>query len=497
MGRRSLKRLIADSAAETSWSCPAQSRRAPLVLLLCAAGLLAGNAESLHPDALTAGPWTSAEHGAAAYSLPVPSLNKKQGKRFAAGKEQFNEAWVLAPDPSGVWGLGPTFNEDRCAHCHEANGRSAAVTDGGDAMRGPLVRLSLAGNDEHGGPLPHPVYGDQLQNRGIEGRVPPEGRIVVNYHEREVKFADGAMVTLRVPKFEFRDLQFGDIDDATMTSLRVAPQLVGLGLLEGIPEETILGFAEQQTAQGISGRPNYVWDIENERRILGRFGWKANQPSVRQQVAAAFMGDIGATTYLFQSENCPAAQTKCLDTPSAANCGGQGGCSGNAFRPEVNPSRLTNITLYLRMLSVPARRNALDPVVKHGELLFENAQCSNCHIPELQVGSKAEVPQEVAAAANITIRPYTDLLVHDMGDDLADGRPDFEASGSEWRTPPLWGIGLLPAVNGHSDLLHDGRARNVTEAILWHGGEAGPAREAFRAMPAADRAALVRFVESL
>jgi CxxC motif-containing protein (DUF1111 family) len=359
------------------------------------------------------------------------------------------------------------------------------------------VRLSLAGNDEHGGPLPHPVYGDQLQNRGIEGRVPPEGRVVVNYREREVKFADGAIVKLRNPEIEFRDLQFGEMGEATMQSLRVAPQLVGLGLLEGISENTILGFVERQAAQGISGRPNYVWDVENERRALGRFGWKANQPSVRQQVAAAFMGDIGATTYLFQSENCPAAQLKCLDTPSAASCGGQGGCDGFTFRPEVKPSRLSNITLYLRTLSVPARRDALDPVVKHGEQLFAQARCSGCHIPEIRVGSKDEIPQEVASAAGILIRPYTDLLIHDMGDDLADGRPDFEASGNEWRTPPLWGIGLLPDVNGHSDLLHDGRARNTTEAILWHGGEAEPAREAFRTMSATDRTALVKFVESL
>jgi CxxC motif-containing protein (DUF1111 family) len=200
---------------------------------------------------------------------------------------------------------------------------------------------------------------------------------------------------------------------------------------------------------------------------------------------------------MFQSENCPAAQLKCLDTPSAASCGGQGGCEGFTFRPEVNPSRLKNITLYLRTLSVPARRNALDPVVKHGERLFAKAQCSSCHIPEVRVGSEAEIPSEVASAAGILIRPYTDLLVHDMGDDLADGRPDFEASGNEWRTPPLWGIGLLPDVSGHSDLLHDGRARDVSEAILWHGGEAEPAREAFRTMSAADRTALVKFVESL
>jgi len=471
--------------------------RPGVALTACATVMLAGAAQTLHPDWLTAGPWTSMEQGPAAYSIPIATLNKKQGKRFAGGREQFNEPWVVAPDPSGVWGLGPTFNEDRCVHCHEANGRSPAVPHGGEAVRGPLVRLSVIGNDEFGGPLPHPAYGDQLQNRGIEGRVPPEGKVIVTYSTREVELAGGEVINLRMPQIGFDDLQFGGLGDQTMMSLRVAPQLVGLGLLEAVPDETLLAIAERQIGQGVSGRPNYVRDVENERRAMGRLGWKANQPSVRQQVAAAFIGDIGATTYLFQLENCPSVQAKCLDTPSASMCGGQGGCRGNTFRPEVNPSRLTNISLYLRTLAVPARRNADEPAVRKGELLFAQAQCSTCHVPELQTAAADRLPHDIAAAADVTIHPYTDMLLHDMGPDLADGRPDFEATGSEWRTPPLWGIGLLSTVNGHSDLLHDGRARNVTEAILWHGGEAQTARELFRGMPAEDRAALVSFVESI
>jgi CxxC motif-containing protein (DUF1111 family) len=485
-------------AAVTGSTSPIKPRpRRRVLLVLGAAVGLTGAAQGLHPDALTAGPtWTSVEHGEMAYSMPIAELSKKQVKRFAAGREAFNEAWVVAPDP-GVWGLGPTFNEDRCSHCHEANGRSPVVPDGGEAVRGPLVRLSIAGKDESGAPSPHPAYGDQFQNRGIQGRVPPEGKVIINYTSREVQLIGGEVVTLREPNIEFAELQFGEMGENTMTSLRVAPQLVGLGLLEAVPDETLLAIAERQTDQGVSGRPNYVWDVENERRAMGRFGWKANQPSVRQQVAAAFIGDIGATTYLFQPENCPAVQKKCNDTPSAALCGGQGGCRGNSFRPEVNPSRLTNLSLYLRTLAVPARRNVNDPAVRHGQELFEQAQCSVCHIPELQTAAAGQLPHDIKAAAEVTIRPYTDMLLHDMGPGLADGRPDFEASGSEWRTPPLWGIGLLPTINGHIDLLHDGRARNVTEAILWHGGEAQAARERFRQMAAEDRAALVKFVESL
>jgi CxxC motif-containing protein (DUF1111 family) len=405
---------------------------------------------------------------------------------------QFNEQWVLAPE-RGVWGLGPTFNEDRCAHCHANNGRAVAPGAGSDAERGTLVRLSVPGKSKEGGPLPHPSYGDQLQNRGIEGRVPAEGRAVFSYREKEVVFADGGKASLRSPHVEFRDLQFGELGSDTLISVRVAQQIVGLGLLEAVPEAAILEIARAQERLGMAGRPNYVWDIEADRKVLGRFGWKANQPSLRQQTAAAFLGDIGATSYLFTEKNCPAVQKQCLELPSASKCGGQGGCTGNTFRPEVSPSRLTNITFYLRTLAVPARRSPNNLLVKRGQTLFDQAQCPICHVPELRTGGKAFIE----SAANLTIRPYTDLLLHDMGEELADGRPDYEANGREWRTAPLWGIGLVRVVSGEVSLLHDGRARDVTEAILWHGGQAEKSREAFRSMSRAEREALVRFVESL
>ncbi|MGH8677404.1 MAG: di-heme oxidoredictase family protein [Burkholderiales bacterium] len=455
--------------------------------------LATGNSDLLDEQALTAGPFSTVETGAQAFAVPYAAISKEQAAQFAEGHAQFNEAWVVAPDPSGVWGLGPTFNEDRCAHCHANNGRSRAAAEHGQAALGLLVRLSIPGRSEHGGPVPHPNYGDQLQNRGIDGRVPAEGQAIITYQMHTVSFADGERAELRAPKIEFSELQFGELGPEVMVSLRTAPQVVGLGLLEAVPEEAILSIANEQEKLGVRGKPNYVWDVENEQKSLGRFGWKANQPSIRQQIAAAFIGDIGATSYLFQAENCPPVQKACLDTPSAASCGGQGGCTGNTFRPEVNPSRLKNITAYLQMLAVPARRNVEDPAVKRGERLFADAQCGACHVPELKTGPRPAIP----AAANLPIRPYTDLLLHDMGEALADGRPDFEASGREWRTPPLWGIGLLGVVSGHSDLLHDGRARNVTEAILWHGGQAQKSREAFRDMAKADREALVKFVESL
>jgi CxxC motif-containing protein (DUF1111 family) len=471
-------------------------RGARLALLLgacTATSLVASNVDTLDPWALSAGSFTTADSGPAAFSLPIAMLDQEQMGVFTAGKGQFNEAWVVAPEPGGVWGLGPTFNEDRCAHCHENNGRAGAPADHGNVERGMLVRLSIPGADAHGGPLPHPAYGDQLQNRGVPRRVPAEGQVVVTYETSEVSFADGEKVVLRKPKLEFRELQFGELGPNILTSPRIAPAMVGMGLLEAVPDQTILALAKEQAQRGVNGRANYVWDVENEQVVLGRFGWKANQPNIRQQTAAAFLGDIGATSYLFPEENCPSVQAKCLELPSASKCGGQGGCTGNQYRPEVVPSRLSNITFYLQALAVPARRNADDPRVKRGEELFAQANCSACHVPELKTGPKPAL----RAAANQIIRPYTDLLLHDMGEELADGRPDFKAGPRDWRTAPLWGIGLLKTVNGHRDLLHDGRARDITEAILWHGGEAEKSREAFRDMPKADREALVRFVEAL
>jgi CxxC motif-containing protein (DUF1111 family) len=460
--------------------------------LLGATWLACGSSEVLDPAALTAGSFTSPEAGANAFSIPIAMLDREQAAQFAKGREQFHEAWVVAPDPSGVWGLGPTFNEDRCAHCHENNGRARAPAQRQEAVRGMLVRLSLPGQGPHGEPRPHPAYGDQLQNRGIPGRVPAEGQAIFSYTKREVGFSDGETVTLRVPKIEFEGLQFGELGADIMISPRIAPAMVGLGLLEAVPEQSILAIAREQEKLGVSGKPNYVWDYENSRTVLGRFGWKAGQPNLRQQTAVAFLNDIGATSHFFPEENCPSVQVQCLDVPSASKCGGQGGCTGN-YRPEVVPSRLSNITLYLQALAVPARRNVNDPDVKRGEQLFFQSRCSTCHVPELRTGGNTAIP----AAADLPIHAYTDLLLHDMGEGLADGRPEYRADGREWRTPPLWGIGLVPEVNGHGDLLHDGRARNIAEAILWHGGQAEPSREMFRALPKADREALVKFVSSL
>jgi CxxC motif-containing protein (DUF1111 family) len=266
-----------------------------------------------------------------------------------------------------------------------------------------------------------------------------------------------------------------------MMSPRIAPQLPGVGLLEVVPEGDIMALADadDRDGDGISGRPNLVWDfLANEVR-LGRFGWKANVPTLLQQNASAFLGDIGITSSPFSDTNCTSVEIACLEAP-------------NGGSPEVDDLKLDRVTFYTQTLAVPARRSVEDPMVTAGEDLFTEIGCTSCHVASLNTGT-SDVPE----LSNQLIHAYTDLLLHDMGPGLADGRPDFEASGKEWRTPPLWGIGLIETVNGHTRLLHDGRARTIEEAILWHAGEAEAARARFTSLTLDQVEALLAFLESL
>ena len=343
-----------------------------------------------------------------------------------------------------------------------------------------MVRLSIPGQGPHGGPNPVPGYGGQLQDRAIISTL-PEGRFVVIYREVSGSFKDGLPYSLRSPSYHFEGLAFGPMPPDVMVSPRTAPAMIGLGLLEAIPQEAILGLADPDDADGdgISGQANLVWDIKQGQPTIGRFGWKANQPTVLQQAAGAFLGDIGITSALFPGENCPSLQTSCLERP-------------NGGSPEISDERLAKVVLYAATLAVPAMRDVEDPEVQRGAALFRKAGCAACHTPQHTTGL-----HDVEALSYQTIYPYTDLLLHDMGPELADGRPDFNADGQEWRTPPLWGIGLVETVNGHTMFLHDGRARNLTEAILWHGGEGAASQEVFRGLSRKEREALIRFLLSL
>lgn len=441
---------------------------------------------------------SSARAGDEAVVTPAPNYVDDQSpmslqEKISAGRRKFGEPWSLRNELEGVWGLGPTFNEVSCPACHQNALRSAAPSHGQAAERGMVIRLSIPGRADNGGPLPHPQYGEQLQNRSIANRVPREGRAIVFYEPVEVNFTDGEKIMLRKPRIELRDLQFGELGAETLLSPRIAPPLFGLGLLEAVPESTVLEMAQRQTSQGISGKPNYVWDEAAGKAVLGRFGWKANQPHLRQQIAAALLNDIGATSEIFPVDNCPGDQHGCRADPTTTNCGGGDGSCAGQLLAEVLPSRLETLTVFMQTLAPPERLARDDDETRAGEKLFIQAGCAACHVPELKTGTTADMPN----LSNAIFHPYTDLLLHDMGEELADGRPDFLADGREWRTAPLWRLGLMREVQGHSDLLHDGRARNVTEAILWHGGEGRAARDAFRQMSKAERTAVVKFTEGL
>jgi CxxC motif-containing protein (DUF1111 family) len=448
----------------------------------------AGNAETQQPPdadaarARSGGDTTSFSLGRLAFSKAAANLKGEREDSFFVGNSLFNRDWVTAPASTADFdGLGPTFNARSCSGCHFKDGRGRPPFTEEEPMTSMLIRLSVPGSDEQGGPRPEPTYGGQLNPYGILG-VAGEGDPRVITQLEPGRYDDGAAYELSVPSYELRDLAYGNLADDVLLSPRTAPQMIGLGLLEAISESDIVARADADDSDedGISGRPNQVWDVASESVKLGRFGWKANQPSLAQQTAGAFLGDMGITSAPFSGQNCTEAQPECLAAPH----GGE---------PEVDDDLLQQVIYYTKLLAVPARRDLNDPLVRQGEALFGSLGCKGCHTETFVTGVLEDLPE----LSGQTIHPYTDLLLHDMGEALADGRPDFEADGNEWRTPPLWGIGLFEAVNDHTRYLHDGRARNLEEAVLWHGGEADSSAAAFKALGADERAALLRFLESL
>lgn len=420
--------------------------------------------------------------GRNAFSQAAENLAGERRDRFFDGNSIFNRNWTTAPaSTTAIDGLGPTFNARSCSTCHFKDGRGRPPFSSDEPMSSMLIRLSVPGVDAHGGPKPEPTYGGQLNPLAILG-VSGEGDPRVTTRTISGEYDDGTGYELEEPSYELAALAFGEMAEDVMISPRTAPQMVGLGLLEAVDEADVLAAldADDTDQDGISGRANRVWDVANEQMALGRFGWKANQPSLDQQNAGAFVGDIGITSALFPDENCTAAQPDC----EAARSGGA---------PEIDAEHLADVDYYAKLLAVPARRNLADREIQQGEILFRDVGCARCHTPTFVTGDVADFPE----LSRQTIHPYTDLLLHDMGDALSDGRPDFEADGNEWRTPPLWGIGLFDDVNDHTRYLHDGRARNLEEAILWHGGEAESSSAAFKALSASERRALLAFLGSL
>jgi CxxC motif-containing protein (DUF1111 family) len=463
-------------------------KRPLLIALVLAGGAVA--ADNVGEEAaLSGGATTVFATGQQAFSFPAANLPDAERTRFVIGNSFFKRNWVEAPASTTARdGLGPHFIARSCGGCHALDGRGAPPATADEPPVALLLRLSVPGTPEaHAGVRPEPTYGDQFNNAAVAG-VKPEGRVTLRWTPVHGKFADGTRYTLQQPVYGFTDLGYGLMAPDVMVSPRIAPQLIGVGLLEAIPEAEILrNAAEQAAATGpVKGQPNRVWDAALGREALGRFGWKANVATIAHQTAGAFAGDIGITSPLSPQAAC---------TPAQADCRAKAELSGT--KPEIDAKTLADVVFYQAVLAPPARRRVNDAAVQRGEQLFAQAQCSACHRPSYVTGEPPLPAQSSRALVGQRIWPYTDLLLHDMGEALADGRPDFQAHGRQWKTPPLWGIGLLRDVNGHQRLLHDGRANGVLEAVLWHGGEAEAAKQQVLKMNRAERAALVAFVESL
>jgi CxxC motif-containing protein (DUF1111 family) len=465
MRRRNLSRLVASSAA---------------VLAIMNGWATLGFAQSVH-----ATPGASIATDAMERSAPVKPLpDARSIERYERGRALMQQIWQIAPGKDAQRdGLGPLFNAASCHGCHSPATRRQVSEKPVDRLLSALVRVSVR---QDGETLPHPAYGAQLNEFSIVG-VPPEARTQVIYVDRMVDLLDGTPVWVREPELVFHDLRYGTLDRRVMTSLRASPPIMGVGLLELVPEEVLLEYAdpEDMNRDGVAGRPNRIADRRvlprhSGQHVIGRFGWKANSPDLRTQIATALHEDMGLTSIVFPRSACTRAQTECLQAASGGD-------------PEVTAAMLDDFTFFLTWLAPPARRHVEDAETRRGEALFRSTGCAACHRETLTTRENAEYP----ALSRLEFHPYTDLLLHDLGAGLADGRPDHGASGGDWRTPPLWGLGLAQAASPTARFLHDGRARTLTEAILWHAGEAQKSRDRFRAMSATDRAALLRFLNSL
>ena len=431
-----------------------------------------------------------------AFSHPSANMSFERQLEFHVGNGIFRKRWVSAPaSTKSSDGLGPLHNARSCQSCHIKDGRGRPPREGERAVSMLLALSVPPRNDDerqrlvegHARVIPEPIYGAQLQNYSIQG-VPAEGRIGIAYRESKVPLAGGAALRLQGPRYTVLDPGYGPLDPEVMLSPRVAPPMIGMGLIEAIPEADILALEDPGDVDqdGISGRASLVVSARSGAWSLGRFGWKAGAATVAEQTARAFAGDIGLSSHLSPEAwgDCTPAQTRCRQAAD-----GRDPSEG----VEVPGQMFDMVVFYASHLAVPGRRDIGDASVLEGKRLFYAAGCSGCHRPKFVTARDAEQPEH----AFQLIWPYSDFLLHDMGEGLADRRPEGSASGREWRTAPLWGIGLTEQVSGHSRFLHDGRARGLLEAVLWHGGEADAAREVVVHMRDEEREALLAFLSSL
>lgn len=431
----------------------------------------------------------------ARFDLPAPTLTDENKSLFYAGRALAHQPWVKAPTSTTARdGLGPIFNARSCLGCHVSGGRGRMPDDEKEALFTAFVRVSLPGANPQLGVVPEPIYGDQLQTQSValsaqlglpinKGELAPEAVVRVRWQYGKIRFSDGHIAERRRPELLISQLSDGPFNEAVQTSLRNAPGMFGMGLIAAIPQTDIDALADPSdlNGDGISGRSNQVWNPVSQATEPGRFGWKANRPDLATIVASAFAGDIGITNPIFPNQPCSAAQAICQQQPNGNNRDGF----------EL-PADLLELTVnFVRDIAVP--RTRLNEHNIEGRDAFYSVGCQGCHQASFTTQTMGDLPH----LSQQKIWPYSDFLLHEMGEELADNRTDFEASGHEWRTAPLWGIGLQKKVAQQLSLLHDGRARTVEEAILWHGGEAQQVKENYMALPHVLRRELEIFVEAL
>jgi CxxC motif-containing protein (DUF1111 family) len=460
-------------------------------------------------EALPGGQTSVSTKPFASLEKPAANMADELKPKFHAGKALANQPWIKAPTTTTARdGLGPVYNARTCLACHIKGGKGTIPENSDIALSNTLVRLGKPNNHpsataellQQQGLVPHPVYGDQIQHQStslahqlrhnksaqnIPHDVAPEAYMYVQWHESNFTYPDEKQVTLRRPSIDFRYLGYGPLGDDTLLSIRVAPSIHGMGLLELIKQDDInaLADADDKNQDGISGRVNQVWDVKSQTVQPGRFGLKSNKPTLEVIIAGAFTNDIGITNYLFPNQPCTAEQSTCAQQ-----------ATGNDEEGVELPKHLLELVVnFNRNLAPLKREKTQNKTVLQGREIFYQTGCNQCHQPRFLTGES----EHFSHLSKQEIWPYTDLLLHDMGPALSDNRPEFLASGQEWRTAPLWNIGDQPDVNGSHVLLHDGRARNVEEAILWHGGEAQNVKNNFVHLPVLQREALIEFVYSL
>jgi CxxC motif-containing protein (DUF1111 family) len=430
-------------------------------------------------ERLSGGDATVFDEGSGAFGHAFAGMSVRDEQVHGIGDKFFEALYVSAPAPLFA-GLGPVYNSRSCVSCHIGDGRGTPPPDNNSPFQGMLFKLATGNNDAHGAPEGVDGFGGQLQDKAIAG-AKPEGSVNVVYTYEDVTLQGGEKAQLRKPDYTLTNL-YKTMGGNVQLSPRVANPVFGVGLLETIADESILQHADPNDADndGISGKVNYVYNyVTKTPRAIGKFGLKGGSPDAKTQVAKALNQDMGLTTSVFPQKSAKGQEQMTW-----------------AFMQQpfdIHDTVLQALTFYVKTLAVPARRNTTDPVVKAGQQIFRNLNCIGCHVDKHITNTDVSFK----LLSGQLIRPYTDLLLHDMGAGLADGYSEFDATGNEWKTPALWGLGLTQRVSGHTHLLHDGRARNITEAILWHGGEAEKSKKQFVQLSTADREALLKFLNSL